>query len=125
MSDEQKKNDLDNELVEIAPGIAVESRLRVCSMMWLEKKLDMPFIKIFNRLAAMGDNEDIRLTEICLIPQALYMQTHECTEQEAEKAIGRIDITDLIESIGKITALDIAPKNDQAPGEPATTETTS
>lgn len=123
MSDEQQ-NDLVNTLVEVAPGVQVESRLRVSSMMWLEKKFDLPFVKIFNRLTP-DNQEDIRISDITLLIQALYMQAHPTmSEQDAEAKIASLEISDLVNALGKITAFELVPKNESTPEPPAATTAT-
>lgn len=117
MADEEKGTDLVNGRVELAEGLVLEDRLRLGTVLYLEGKFTKPLTEIFEQLAI----ENPRFTDMAIILTGLYMQTHpDATEHEAEKAIGRLDLTEVSGAFAKLKFADFEPKNSETPDAPAT-----
>ena len=104
-------------MLEIAPGIKIEDRLRLGGVLYLERRFDKPLTEVFELLSS----ENPRFSDMTALLTALYMQANTtATEEQAEFVLGRIELAQISEAFGKIKAFELSPKNGQTPEAPAT-----
>lgn len=116
MADETKVHDLVNGKVQIAEGLVLEDRLRLGTVLYLEKKFGKSLTEIFEAMGAAAPN----FTQISTILTGLYIQSHpEVTETQAEQAVGRLDLEEVTGAFAKLRFAEFAPKNVSPPASPA------
>lgn len=109
--------DLVNGVIEIAPGVVIDDRLRVRGIKWLQNFTGKKFAELTSEWP-----ETPGIEEMCPLLMALLIQRNpDMSVEKAQELIDDVDVSVIAKIVGSLKVFDTEPKNSQPPNLVETT----